>query len=558
MIDLFNHTVDPWQPFALPDDHWPPNYVGAYQWRLERLADFKKRPELIGAARAYYTSRPGDFIMHWIDTFDPRKKENKWVPFVFFKRQEELVNFIQSCMVDNSGGLIEKCRDAGATWIACAWSVWAFLFVKNVAIGWGSRKEALVDRLGDTDSIFEKMRLILGRLPAVFIPDGFVLNDHANFMKIINPENGATITGEAGDNIGRGGRKSIYFKDESAHYERPDKIEAALGDNTNVQIDISSVNGLGNVFHRRREAGVEWPRIEPNKTRVFVFDWRDHPEKTIEWYNARKQKAENDGLSHIFAQEIDRDYSGAALNTIIPIEWIRSAVDAHLKIPEMLDGLYGAALDVADEGNDRNASATIKGVVLIDCQEWGSRDVGVSARKAIDACAQYPGIKMQYDCIGIGAAVKSEFNRLVDDRVIDVKKISLIAWSAAAAVQNPHDRVVFDDENSQKNKDFFGNLKAQAWWALRERFRKTHQFINDGVKYDIAEMISLDKSLNLLRQIEKELAQPTRGQNGQMKMIVNKKPDGTKSPNLADAIVMVFYPLLEPDHFPITGVVSNG
>jgi hypothetical protein len=50
---------------------------------------------------------------------------------------------------------------------------------------------------------------------------------------------------EAGDNIGRGGRTLVYFKDESAHYEHPDLIEAALGDNTNVQIDISSVNGLG-------------------------------------------------------------------------------------------------------------------------------------------------------------------------------------------------------------------------------------------------------------------------------------------------------------------------
>jgi hypothetical protein len=60
----------------------------------------------------------------------------------------------------------------------------------------------------------------------------------------------STATGEAGDNIGRGGRTLGYFKDESAHYEHRDLIEAALGDNTNVQIDISSVNGLGNVFHR--------------------------------------------------------------------------------------------------------------------------------------------------------------------------------------------------------------------------------------------------------------------------------------------------------------------
>src|SRR5690606_18584010 len=132
--------------------------------------------------------------------------------------------------------------------------------------------------------------------------------------KLANNDNGATITGESGDNIGRGGRKSRYFKDESAHYERPELIEAALGDNTDVQIDISSVNGLGNVFHRRREAGVLWEpgaKIEPGMTRVFIFDWRDHPEKTQEWYDRRKARAEREGMQHIFAQEVDRNYSAA-------------------------------------------------------------------------------------------------------------------------------------------------------------------------------------------------------------------------------------------------------
>jgi phage terminase large subunit len=31
-----------------------------------------------------------------------------------------------------------------------------------------------------------------------------------------------------------------------------------------------------------------------------------------------------------------------------------------------------------------------------------------------------------------------------------------------------------------------------------------------------------------------------------MKMVVNKSPDGTKSPNLADAIVMAYWPIPKP------------
>src|SRR6476620_1402069 len=113
------------------------------------------------------------------------------------------------------------------------------------------------------------------------------------FMRIF-AASGESITGESGDDIGRGGRTLIYFKDESAHYEHPESIEAALGDTTRVQIDISSVNGLGNVFHRKREAGVEWSPgygVQKGKTNVFIKDWSDHPDKTQAWYREREARA---------------------------------------------------------------------------------------------------------------------------------------------------------------------------------------------------------------------------------------------------------------------------
>ena len=130
------------------------------------------------------------------------------------------------------------------------------------------------------------------------------------------------------------------------------EIEAALSENTRVQVDISSVNGLGNVFHRRREAGWDWVDGEtppPGRTVVFVMDWRDHPVKNQEWYDQKRQKAESEGLLHIFAQEVDRDYSAAVEGTIIPAEWVVSAIDAHIKLdmPEMMEGQWVAALDVA-------------------------------------------------------------------------------------------------------------------------------------------------------------------------------------------------------------------
>src|SRR5690606_24682813 len=137
----------------------------------------------------------------------------------------------------------------------CAVSVAMWLFHDGSSIGWGSRKQELVDRIGDPSSIFEKMRMLIMNTPRVFQPVGFNPDNCLHFMRLVNPENGATIIGEIGDDIGRGGRTLEYFKDESANYTRPEEIEAALSENTRCQIDISSVNGPNNVFYRKRDTG---------------------------------------------------------------------------------------------------------------------------------------------------------------------------------------------------------------------------------------------------------------------------------------------------------------
>ncbi|MBC3540646.1 TerL protein [Rufibacter sp. H-1] len=494
----------------------------------------------------FYRENPVQWINDWAITYNPRNKKPlpKIMPFLLFKRQEEFVQFLMECLHEGENGLVEKCRDIGATWLCAAISAWLWLFIPGASIGWGSRKEQLVDRSGDPDSIFQKIRMIINNLPGWMLPAGF--NDQKNMthMKIINPT-GATITGEAGDNIGRGGRKLIYFKDESAHYERPELIEAALGDNTDVQIDISSVYGTGNVFYRRRMAGEVWlpgKKIAKGKTRVFVFDWRDHPGKNQEWYDQRRAKAESEGLLHLFAQEVDRDYSASLEGVIIPAKWVEAAVDAHIKLKFVATGEKVAALDVADEGGDKNALAMRYGVVLQYGEHWGEGDAGESARRAVMESLNAGMGELYYDAVGVGAAVKSETNRMKKDGQIP-RTLSILPWLAGASPLNPEGRMIPDDLNTPMNKDFFANLKAQAWWNLRTRFEKTYKAVTQGVTYNPDELISLPSNLPNLHEIKMELSQAQKKATDVGKFSVDKKPDGTRSPNLADAIVMCYTPV---------------
>jgi hypothetical protein len=213
-------------------------------------------------------------------------------------------------------------------------------------------------------------------------------------------------------------------------------------------------------------------------------------------------------------------------------------------LPKKL-GKWTAGLDVADQGVDRNSLTLVEWIITRKVFEWGERDPGVSARNAIEHCREYAGkINVQYDCIGVGAGVKTEYNRLTQDENIRwVSRIPFTPWNAGATVQQPFARIIPDDDESLMNKDFYHNLKAQGWWSLRTRAYKTWKARTEGAVYPVDELMSLDSTMPLLEQLLKELAQPTRGQSASLKMLINKTPDGTRSPNLGDGTMMAYFPV---------------
>ncbi len=255
---------------------------------------------------------------------------------------------------------------------------------------------------------------------------------------------------------------------------------------------------------------------------------------------------------------MDRNYSASVEGVIIPPEWVKAAIDAHKKLRFDDSGAWGGALDVADGGGDVNALVKRKGVVLRYAELWGERDTGVTTRRAITACQTTSPMDLQYDCIGVGAGVKAEANRLAIDEKVMPKGLRLIPWDAGAGVIDPEGRVVEHDKDSPLNKDFYQNLKAQGWWMLRRRFELTYRAVTDPTfTWSAEDLISLPSDLPLLRQIEKELSQPTIGQSGRLKLIVNKTPEGTRSPNLGDGIMMAYWPIKRPQMIITPAIIAK-
>ena len=197
---------------------WPPNYSGELRRRMSIWQAAQNSPAFAAAAKGAYANDPVMFVHDCVWVYEPRaasQGDPTKLPAVPFQRQAEFLMWLKERFETKTSAPVEKSRDSGATWMASAFAVWVWLFHPGSMVGVGSRKEVLVDRAGDMGAIFPKMRAIIEHLPPFLIPVGWNPKAHSNYMRLINPENQAAIVGEAGDNIGRGGRSTLYFIDEA-------------------------------------------------------------------------------------------------------------------------------------------------------------------------------------------------------------------------------------------------------------------------------------------------------------------------------------------------------
>lgn len=341
----------------LPSDfNWlAPDYTPIYRARINRLEKLRSSPELITALCSYYSKHFGEFINDWGSTYDPRlipKGREPVTPFLLFPRQREFIQWIYERWLAGERGLAEKSRGVGFTWLAAGIAVALWRFYPLSVVGFGSRKEELVDNGDDPDSIFWKVRKTVELLPKEFWPAGFDLKRHSRHMKLINPENGAIIKGEIGDEIGRGGRTTMTFVDEAAFLAHPDLAEGALSETTDCRIDISTINQPGDTFYNNKHT------LPPHQ--VFEFDWTDDPRKRADptipeeeevWY--KKKLAEIGPVQ--FGKEVLRNYDAAITNTYIPALLIDEANQRRKSsIIQADDTPWTIGVDAARMGNDES------------------------------------------------------------------------------------------------------------------------------------------------------------------------------------------------------------
>jgi phage terminase large subunit len=506
-----------------------PDYGAVNAQRILRLQRLRANPATLPAVREFYAANPARFIGDWGRTLDPRLAQRglpSLIPFVLWPRQIEFVDWCVERWRRGESGLIEKARDAGASWLSVALSCTLCLFHPGLVIGYGSRKLELVDQIGSPRSLFEKARIFLENLPVEF-RGGWTREKHAPLGRILFP-NGSVMHGEGGDQIGRGDRCAIYWVDESAHIERPTLIDAALAGTTNTRLDISTPAGRANSFAQKRFSGM---------LPLFPMSWRHDPRKDDAWL--AKQILELDPVT--VAQEILCDYSASAEGVLIPAAWAESAVGSAEKLGITPRGCRRGGFDVADSGVDRNCFAARHGVRLCALESWSGRDSDIYASvvRAFALADQYATEFVYFDGDGLGAGVRGDARTINDLRKNDTRRqIHFEQFRGSSAPFDPEREMV----PGRKNADFFANSKAAGWWHLRILFQNTYRAAVERMAVNADSIISIDPKLPELSQLLQQLSQPTYSLNNAGKVVVDKAPAGTSSPDRADAVMIAFQP----------------
>lgn len=483
------------------------------------------------AEKARCASDPVYWFNRHVWTYDPRlvgKPGGAYVPFKLWPKQAEFITWLKDRVDSSEEGLCEKSRDTGVTYLCAGFALWAWLFLPGFKTTFGSRKVDYVDKKDNPDSIFAKLRIMLRRLPVQMLPEGFVWTQHDNYMRIVNPATGAVISGEGGEDMGRGGRSSLYVVDEAAFVPNAEAVEKALSGNTDCVVWVSSVNGMGNLFARKRHSVLK-PR------QIFRLHWRDDPRKTEEWAQA-KQASFSDPTT--WASEYDIDYSASVEGICIPAVWVESAKRlGHLEPKLQPSKAVRLGLDVG-AGKSKSVTIPRAGAVVMVPRSRGQPDTTETAHWALDIARELDATELNFDAPGVGAGVASTLTKNTVS--------GLSVWPINTGLP-PSDRIWPDGRTSQ---EMFGNSKAEVWWLCRTALQRTHEHVaflegrQGGVEHPVTDLLALPSGDKDSDALCLQLSLVKWGRNEKGKIVIETKDAlkrrGIASPDYADALMLTY------------------
>lgn len=514
-------------------------YADTMHDREEWAVWFRRDPKTRVAAlkRHYKNGNLGLFIDDWGMTLNPKRANDGGavlIPFRLWPRQFELIDWMWKHFKGSTPGVCAKAREVGASWCAMAFAASLCALFKNLVVGVVAADEAKLDSTKDPNPTLPKAREFMRHLPAEFRGGYDDTIATAPYLKVVFPETDSLIRGWTGTTSqGRGGRAALVLVDESAFFENPHALDASLAAVTECRLDFSSANGTGNPFFEKVSSGA---------FDTFWFRIDDDPRHDKEWQ--RQKQLVTDPI--VWESEYKISFTASVEAQLIEWKWVEASIGL-LELLEKRDGFKNtgvrrAALDVSDQGKDKNCFISSYGVLVSYLESWsghGSNQHETCAR-AFSLCDERGGIReLIYDASAPGAGIAGAAMVLNNSRKNG--RINLSRFIGGSTDFPAPQNLARGTDRTQE--DFFANVKAFSWWTLRQRFIESWKAFN-GDAYERDFIICIDPKLPELTMLQNELAQIQRKTSATDKLLIDKAPERpgkprAKSPNLADSLAML-------------------
>lgn len=267
----------------------PKDLRANYHWRAEAqaacLKDAGLRRAVVQACRADILF----FVNGWCWTFRPKARggDERVVPFVTWTGQDAIFLGLVDHIDRQVPLVIEKSRDAGASWAGIYTAYWCWAFHDHMTVGLSSRVGDLVDSKSP-DSLFWKLRFTHKWLPKWMWPVGWNPRLHDTEFHFENPETGSIVTGHATTkDIGVAGRCTWFLFDEFARVPNAFAVRDNTKDTSDCRVFVSTHTGPGTCFHSLCTNGV---------TDKIQTHWSEHPAKSRGLYRYHPEKAPPDDI----------------------------------------------------------------------------------------------------------------------------------------------------------------------------------------------------------------------------------------------------------------------
>jgi phage terminase large subunit len=542
----------------------------AMRCRELRLAYLRDHPEQIPLLRTYFAmGNVADFINAHAIAQDPRRVargRNATVPFLLFKRQREMVEYLWRTYRAGKHGCIPKSREVGATATSVNFVATMALFHPGFVAILGSALERDIDN-GAAESLFSKIRDFLGAVPEVFT-GGYTLEKCSTNMRIIIPGTGATIIGQAGDNIGRGKRSSLILLDEHAFIPRAHLVAEAVSATSKVVIGLSSVNGVSgpngepNQFYKDAHT----PGIEP-----FYFTWNDDDRVDPDTGKRIKDRAWYDEQvatlgKVIVAQTLDCDWLASISGACIPKAHAQACVGLAERLGIEPRGALRVAYDPAGNNGtgDRYGYAVTHGTHIIRAETWTGLSSTESLRRMYSVLDELGARELTFDVHGVGDHTPGEMESLEALRgarrpkyrpnpfnsnrykKTDTKNEGVL-YRPRAPIYGA--KVIGMFYRGVRMEDVYGNYRAQAWghlaWLAKNSYEVSLRLAKgeDVSDVDPATLLFIDPNIPEISQLLTDLCQPAFRENSAGLKFVDK---GSPSPTLGDCTMMASAPRSGP------------